>query len=221
MSLIPALAYSQPDGERHGGGLRVVAASLERRMVLPAGTFPALTGTAREAQIAVHYASAGIALPDFTRADLVDALNGGRVDVLHLATHAAFNGRSDRAFIVANGGIIRLAELRDLIGNSQARGEALDLIVLSACETAVGDDDVSMGLSGAAVQAGARSVIGSLWAGERPRHRAADARILQPLQRRQCTLGGAPRRAAGVASRRRRQCQPDDLGGLHLLGAWR
>jgi CHAT domain-containing protein len=164
LSLIPALAYSQPDGAaRPNGRLNVVAASLQQQMDLPAGYFPALTGTGREAQIAVEYASAGRNIPEFTRADLVDALDGARVDVLHLATHAAFNGRSDRSFIVANGEVIRLAELRTMIERSRQRGESLDLIILSACETAVGDDDVSMGLAGAVVQAGARSVIGSLW----------------------------------------------------------
>jgi CHAT domain-containing protein len=85
------------------------------------------------------------------------------VDVLHLATHASFNGRSDRAFIVANGEAIRLAELRDIIARNRTRGDPLDLLVLSACETAVGDDEASMGLAGAAVQAGALSAIASLW----------------------------------------------------------
>jgi CHAT domain-containing protein len=83
--------------------------------------------------------------------------------VLHLATHAAFNGRSDRAFIVANDEVIRLSELRDILAENRVRGELLELLVLSACETAVGDDEASMGLAGAAVQAGALSAIASLW----------------------------------------------------------
>jgi len=132
-------------------------------MNLPVGFFSELAGTGEEARIAVQYATSGQALPDFTKADLAAALDGRRIDVLHLATHAAFNGRSDRAFIVANGEVIRLAELREMIESSRTRGDILDLIILSACETAVGDDEGSMGLAGAAVQAGARSVIGSLW----------------------------------------------------------
>ena len=163
LSLIPALAYSEPAGSRRAGRLDLVAASLERRMDLPVGSFPALEGTGEEARIAASFATRQQLLPDFTRAELAGALDRGRVDVLHLATHAAFNGRSDRAFIVANGGVIRLSELRDLVAGSRTRGGTLDLIILSACETAVGDDEASLGLAGAAVQAGARSVIGSLW----------------------------------------------------------
>lgn len=162
LSIIPALAFAQPAGTRADGGLRIVAASLQREMNLPVGVFPALEGTEAEARIAVGHATPGRLLPDFTRADLLGAL-GGRLDILHLATHAAFNGRSDRAFIVANGEVIRLSELRTMLDRTRLRGDAVDLIILSACETAVGDDEASMGLAGAAVQAGARSVIGSLW----------------------------------------------------------
>lgn len=162
LSTIPALAFSQPAGAADTRALSIVAASLQREMVLPVGRFAELEGTTREARIAVGFARQGRLVPDFTRADLVGAL-GGRIDVLHLATHAAFNGRSDRAFIVANGEVIRLSELRELIAGTRLRGDAIDLIILSACETAVGDDEASMGLAGAAVQAGARSVIGSLW----------------------------------------------------------
>jgi CHAT domain-containing protein len=163
LSLIPALAYSQPDGVRRGERLNIVAASLQRQISLPVGFFPELAGTAEEARIAVSHAGAGRLVPDFTRAELESALDGRRIDVLHLATHATFNGRSDRAFIVANGEVIRLSELREMIDRTRIRGETLDLIVLSACETAVGDEQTGMGLAGAAVQAGARSVIGSLW----------------------------------------------------------
>ena len=35
--------------------------------------------------------------------------------------------------------------------------------MLSACETAVGDDRATMGLAGTAVQAGAQSALASLW----------------------------------------------------------
>ena len=163
LSVAPALAYSQPGSDRADGRLQIVAASLAKRVSIPAGTFAALTGTASEARIAAASGQPGTLVPDFTRLQLVDALSGRDVDVLHLATHAAFNGRSDRAFIVANDEVIRLSELRDILAENRVRGELLDLLVLSACETAVGDDEASMGLAGAAVQAGALSAIASLW----------------------------------------------------------
>ena len=163
LSVAPALAFSQPGDRQRSEKVAIVAASLERELNLPAGKFGALLGTAREAQIASDSSPDGQFIPNFKKADLVAALSSRPVDVLHLATHASFNGRSDRAFVVADGETIALSELRGLIAQNRARGDQLALLVLSACETAVGDDEASMGLAGAAVQAGALSAIASLW----------------------------------------------------------
>jgi len=165
LGVSPALNYSQPGRTRREARFNVLSVSLEREVDLPAGTFPALTGTSEEARIAasIGKTDASIMIENFGREDLVNAMQGRAIDVLHLATHASFNGGSDRSFIVANGDPIYLSELRGLIDNNIIRGGTLDLIVLSACETAIGDDEASMGLAGAAVQAGARSAVASLW----------------------------------------------------------
>jgi len=39
----------------------------------------------------------------------------------------------------------------------------IDLFVLSACRTAIGDSQTELGFSGLALQASARSAIGALW----------------------------------------------------------
>ena len=43
------------------------------------------------------------------------------------------------------------------------QGIPLDLVVFSACRTALGDAEAELGFSGLALQAGARSAIGTLW----------------------------------------------------------
>ena len=179
VTVAPALAYSQPGQGVADGKVSILAASLEREVALPAGTFPALHGTAAEAKLAAANGTPGKFVPDFTRKQLVDALSQGSIDVLHLATHASFNGRSDRAFVVANGEVIRISELRDIIANDRIRGDTLALLVLSACETAVGDDESSMGLAGAAGQAGAYSALASLWQVDD----AGTARLMQQFYR--------------------------------------
>lgn len=167
LAVVPALAYSQP-GTAHGRTEpTVLAAGLGKEVDLPAGTFPALAGTLDEVRaIALEGVPSGhrnIVLENFDHAALVKALQGRRIDILHLATHASFNGGSDRSFIVSDGDIIPMAELRGMIGRNATRGDLLDLLILSACETAVGDDEQSLGLAGAAIQAGAKSAIASLW----------------------------------------------------------
>jgi CHAT domain-containing protein len=166
VAIAPALAYSQAGGGQDEG-LGLLAASLEMDVRVPAGYFERLEGTANEAKVAAvadgQRVERARLLENFKKDDLIQALTSEQVNVLHLATHASFNGRSDRAFIVANGEVILLSELRQILSANRTRGDELDLLVLSACETAVGDDEASMGLAGAAVQAGAKSAIASLW----------------------------------------------------------
>lgn len=157
----PALGYAEPGRPFARSEPSVLALALSKEVDLPAGIFPKLDGTIDEAKAAAG--TRGVLVQDFRKADLEQALEGRRIDILHISTHASFNGRADRAFIVGNGEAIRLSELRDLVSDNQVRGEELNLLVLGACETAVGDDQASMGLAGAAVQAGAQSAVASLW----------------------------------------------------------
>jgi CHAT domain-containing protein len=168
ISVAPALAYSDP-GEAGDGGqnARVVAAAIEHNVTLPMGLFQALAATGAEARIAAGIADSsrtrGRVIENFGKGDLVRTIEAGGFDVLHLATHASFNGRSDQSFIVTSDAPMMLSELRTVISTGRTRGDRIDLLVLSACETAVGDDSASMGLAGVAVEAGANSVIASLW----------------------------------------------------------
>ncbi|MEL6902671.1 MAG: CHAT domain-containing protein, partial [Cyanobacteria bacterium J06606_4] len=59
---------------------------------------------------------------------------------------------------------IKVNELNSLLRQSeQRRRQAIELLILSACETAAGDKRAALGLAGVAVQAGARSTLASLW----------------------------------------------------------
>ncbi len=53
--------------------------------------------------------------------------------------------------------------LSELVGTYRFREQPLELLVLSACETAAGDDRAALGLTGVAIKAGARGALGSLW----------------------------------------------------------
>ena len=73
-------------------------------------------------------------------------------------------GDPEETFIVAYGGLITGDELGSLIQTGSQQGATpIDLLVLSACSTAAGDNRAVLGLAGIAVRAGARSTISTLW----------------------------------------------------------
>jgi CHAT domain-containing protein len=85
--------------------------------------------------------------------------------IVHIASHGKFERDIDKTFILTADGKLNLRELERVIQPSQFRGTPVELLALSACETARGDDAAraSLGLAGVAIKAGARSAIATLW----------------------------------------------------------
>lgn len=82
---------------------------------------------------------------------------------LHVATHADFQpGANDSGRLFLRQGSLSLAELAASL-RERPQATPLDLITLSACRTALGDERSELGFVGMALQAGARSGIGTLW----------------------------------------------------------
>ena len=92
------------------------------------------------------------------------ALNTKPFGVVHVATHALIGARPEDNFIAASNGPIDIQEMAlSLRASSLLNGQPLELLTLSACATARGDDRAPLGLAGVAYTAGARSVLASLW----------------------------------------------------------
>ncbi|HIK51511.1 MAG TPA: CHAT domain-containing protein, partial [Oscillatoriales cyanobacterium M59_W2019_021] len=96
----------------------------------------------------------------FTLENLKEQRNSSRYRIVHLATHAEFQaGKPENSYIQFWDRKLGLDRLRELGWNDYP----VDLLVLSACRTAVGDGDSELGFAGFAVQAGVKSVLASLW----------------------------------------------------------
>ncbi|MEB3355726.1 MAG: CHAT domain-containing protein [Synechococcales bacterium] len=101
----------------------------------------------------------------FTSSALQSQIDALPFPIVHLATHGQFSSRSDATFILAWDRPINVTELSSLLRTSDdTRLTPIELLVLSACETAAGDTRATLGLAGIAIQAGARSTLASLWA---------------------------------------------------------
>lgn len=82
-------------------------------------------------------------------------------EIIHLATHADFQaGKPGNSFLQLWDTKIQLDQLRQM---GWAQSPQVELLVLSACRTAVGDENVELGFAGLAVQAGVKSALASLW----------------------------------------------------------
>ena len=100
---------------------------------------------------------------EFQTLTLEEALTDQQINLVHLSTHGFLGNNAESSYLLTFDGRLSINTLADYIGMFKFRETPLELLVLSACETAQGDDRAALGLSGIAVRAGARSAIGSLW----------------------------------------------------------
>ncbi|MGK7926933.1 MAG: CHAT domain-containing protein [Spirulina sp.] len=98
---------------------------------------------------------------DFTFDNLKTNARGGEHQILHLATHADFQpGHQSNAYIQLWDEKLAFDRLRELGWKQE---NPIELLVLSACRTALGDLDAELGFAGLAVNTGAKSALASLW----------------------------------------------------------
>jgi CHAT domain-containing protein len=83
--------------------------------------------------------------------------------IVHVATHGEFSDDVERSFLLTYDGRLGMDRLGEVVGRTRFREQPIELLVLSACETAQSSDRAALGLAGVAVQAGARSALGTLW----------------------------------------------------------
>ncbi|MBW2291923.1 MAG: CHAT domain-containing protein [Deltaproteobacteria bacterium] len=100
---------------------------------------------------------------DFQVESIESAMASIKPSVVHLASHAVFSGEASSSFLLTHDGKMDMDHLSSMIGKARLRGEPVELLILSACETAAGNDRAALGLAGVAIRAGARSAVGSLW----------------------------------------------------------
>ena len=103
---------------------------------------------------------------DFQRDRLKKVLNQTSFPIIHIATHGQFGADPGDTFLVTGDrpqNKLTIADLDRLLRRAAKNKDPIDLLMLTACQTAVGDDRSTLGLAGVALQAGARSAIASLW----------------------------------------------------------
>lgn len=126
--------------------------------------FPPLPNVATELQtIRSLYGGDQLINQEFVIARLERELKEGPFTILHIASHARFTSDVNNTFLLTFDGKLSMSQLDRLIGLFRYRQDPLELLTLSACQTATGDDRAALGLAGVAIKAGARSALATLW----------------------------------------------------------
>ncbi len=141
--------------------LNVLAAALtEARQGFSA--LPAVQGEIQE--ISAEVKSKILLDRQFTRQRFESALEANAYSVIHLATHGQFSSHPEDTFLLTWDDRIGIEDLDLLFKKSRLGiGKPVELLVMSACQTAAGDKRATLGLAGFALRSGARSTLASLW----------------------------------------------------------
>ncbi len=146
--------------------LNVLTAGVGEARSIEGQKFSALTNVARELkEIQTEVPrSEELLNQQFLDSNLQKQLLATPFSIIHLATHGEFSSDPERTFLLTWDKLLKVKEFDSLlrVGNRSRSGN-IELLVLSACKTALGDQRAALGLAGIAVRAGARSTLASLW----------------------------------------------------------
>jgi CHAT domain-containing protein len=160
VAIIPGLTLIDPRPLARGR-IRLLAAGISEAVE----GYPPLPSVVNEIE-AVHEAFPGRTLVDeeFVIDRFVREIESRPFDIVHVASHGEFSDDPSKSFLLAYDGKISLERLARVVGMTRFRTEQpLELLALSACETAAGSERAALGLAGIAVRAGARSALATLW----------------------------------------------------------
>lgn len=216
----------QPKALR-AGDLKALVAGLSKNSpsflapnVLPG--LPSLPEVALEVEDIKNNTDSSVVLLNeaFTRPQLQQKFDTSTFPVVHISTHGQFSSDPEQTLLLAWNQAINVRQLDRLFrSNRQSGQDLIELLVLSACQTAQGDKRSVLGLAGVATQAGARSTIASLWLVDA----ASTAELMEGLY--QGLKAGLPkaealRQAQISLSQSPKYAHPYYWSGFVLVGSW-
>ena len=140
--------------------------------------------------------------------------------IVHIASHGFFSGTPEKSFIMTYDHLLNMNQLAQLFQTEAFHNRPIELVTLSACQTAEGDDRSPLGLSGVVVQAGVKSAIGTLWpvADEAAKQFFSD--FYQFYQQAGATKSSAMQQAQQKLMTSSKQKHPAYWAPFILVGEW-
>jgi CHAT domain-containing protein len=202
--------------------LKVLAASLTN----PPQNFNSFAQLANVNLELEAIAKAGIAVTPirderFTTDEFSQKISAASFSIVHLATHGQFSSDPQKTFLLTASGAIKVEDFGSLFRTRGLnRSDEIELLVLSACETASGDNRATLGIAGTTVRAGARSAIASLWSLDDESSVEIMKQFYQQLGRGQISRAAALRQAQQTLMQNPQYAYPRYWAPFILLGNW-
>ncbi len=219
VALVPSMRLTEP-APLNRTNLSVLAAGLESATK----GFERLDHTREEVnKVAARFPNSRLLFDDdFATERLANEFETRSYSIVHLATHGRVEADGSESFLVTRDGRIGLDRMAELISTTRFRRERpLELLTLSACETASGDSKAALGLAGVAVRAGAKSALATLW----PVNDEATSRIIDlfyaELVKPEQTRAGALRDAQRTIRENARYAHPGYWAPFLMISNWR
>ncbi|MEH1841582.1 MAG: CHAT domain-containing protein [Nostoc sp.] len=197
ISLAPGLQLIEPKSLQKAQLNGLIAGVSEQRKI-EGHSFTPLTNVKLELQQirSVIPKNSELINQTFTKVNLQNQIKKAPYTVVHIATHGEFSSNPDKTFILTWEQLLKAKDFDNLIRLSEQReSKAIELLVLSACETAQGDNRATLGLAGIAIRAGARSTLATLWAVDDESTAEFMNQFYQELENSKVTKAEALRRA--------------------------
>ncbi len=157
----------------------------------------------------------------FTNSNFKDAIKRNPFPVVHLATHGEFSSEATNTFVLTWDDRVTAQDFTNLLGIEQGnRTRPIELLVLSACQTAEGDERAALGLAGVAVRAGARSTLASLWFVSDEATSLLMTEFYRELSNTQETKAEVLRRAQAAVLQNEQFSHPYFWSAFILVGNW-
>ncbi len=161
LSILPTsqLFNLRPSSEK----LQILAGGISEALEVESQRFEAINAKEELKQISELASTQSLLNQQFNQKALQQKLKNENFSVLHLATHGNFSSDPEQTYILAYNELLRPNDINRLLGGENQQSNRIELLVLSACQTANGDNRATLGLAGLAVRAGADSTLATLW----------------------------------------------------------
>ncbi|HHP7232070.1 MAG TPA: CHAT domain-containing protein [Xenococcaceae cyanobacterium] len=203
--------------------LNILTGGVEISQTIEGINFPAIAQVQQELnQIATEIPTNEPLLNEaFTEANIKQQLQQGDFSAIHWKTHGVFSSDPTETFLVAYQDSIKANELQLLVQTAiQEEQKPLELLVLSACETAKGDNRAILGLAGLTVKTGARTALSTLWRADDRATTLLMTRFYQQLVQPGTTKAEALRQAQLYLINEEGYFAPHYWGTYILVGNW-